>query len=220
MAPRTLRTCALISGGLDSAFLLQSLLAQRVRVIPVYVCCGFRWETAERYWLGRLLRAMRHPRLASLVTIHLPMRSLYGRHWSFGDGPVPSATSPDAAVYLPGRNAFLLTAAARVADTHHADAIALGLLKGNPFGDASPRFLRLAGQALSEALRHPVRVKAPLARRRKVDLIHRLSPAAAALSFSCLNPRGRSHCSRCNKCAERRRAYRAARVPDPTRYAR
>ena len=147
------------------------------------------------------------------------MRSLYGRHWSFGDGPVPSASSSDAAVYLPARNAFLLTAAARVADTHHADEVALGLLKGNPFGDASPKFLRLAGQALSEALDHPVRVKAPLAGMRKTALVRHASEPAKALSFSCLNPRGRRHCGRCNKCAERQRAFRAARVPDPTSYA-
>ncbi len=148
------------------------------------------------------------------------MRSLYGRHWSFGDQAAPSASSPDAAVYLPARNAFLLTAAARVADTHKAETIALGVLKGNPFGDASPKFLRLAGQALSEALRHPVRVKAPLAGLRKATLVRQLSPALAALSFSCINPCGRAHCGRCNKCAERRRAYHAARVADPTAYAR
>jgi 7-cyano-7-deazaguanine synthase len=27
------------------------------------------------------------------------------------------------------------------------------------------------------------------------------------------------HCSRCNKCAERRKAFSEAGIPDPTRYA-
>jgi 7-cyano-7-deazaguanine synthase len=39
------------------------------------------------------------------------------------------------------------------------------------------------------------------------------------LTFSCLAPQGRRHCGRCNKCAERKRAFRQAGIPDPTKYA-
>jgi 7-cyano-7-deazaguanine synthase len=39
------------------------------------------------------------------------------------------------------------------------------------------------------------------------------------LTFSCLRPVGGLHCGRCNKCAERRRGFAEAGLPDPTQYA-
>ncbi|HEY5599987.1 MAG TPA: 7-cyano-7-deazaguanine synthase, partial [Candidatus Manganitrophaceae bacterium] len=38
------------------------------------------------------------------------------------------------------------------------------------------------------------------------------------LTFSCIAPKGRLHCGRCNKCAERIRAFRSSGFSDPTRY--
>jgi 7-cyano-7-deazaguanine synthase len=40
-----------------------------------------------------------------------------------------------------------------------------------------------------------------------------------ALTFSCIAPVGGLHCGQCNKCAERRRAFRSVNVDDPTHYA-
>ena len=93
--------------------------------------------------------------------------------------------------------------------------IALGTLKGNPFGDATPRFFRDMAACLSQALRRPIRVLAPLRWLTKPQLIRATPNVPWALTFSCLRPRGRRHCGRCNKCAERRRAFRAAGIPDP-----
>jgi 7-cyano-7-deazaguanine synthase len=39
------------------------------------------------------------------------------------------------------------------------------------------------------------------------------------LTFSCLSPVGSLHCGRCNKCAERRRAFHRAALKDATEYA-
>jgi 7-cyano-7-deazaguanine synthase len=38
-------------------------------------------------------------------------------------------------------------------------------------------------------------------------------------TFSCLKPVEGRHCGRCNKCAERRRAFLAVGLPDRTHYA-
>ena len=157
-----------------------------------------------------------------LRIVDAPLRTLYGSHWSLTGRRVPGARSADAAVYLPGRNALLITHAAVASAGQRISTIALGVLKGNPFGDATPRFFRLMGDALSEALRYPIRVAAPLARAPKSRLIRSAAAAGVPLqlTFSCIHPRGRSHCGRCNKCAERRRAFRAARLQDPTDYVR
>ena len=210
MPKRSLPICALVSGGLDSAVLVSRLLAQGRRVVPLYVRCGLRWEPAELYWLRRFLRAIRCPRLAPLVIVDMPLRSVYGSHWSVAGRRVPGTLSADAAVYLPGRNILLISHAAIRCAQQRLSTIAVGTLKGNPFGDASPRFFTAFASCLTRALHHQIRIIAPLRRLAKRDVV-RASPALPLhLTFSCLSPRGRRHCGACNKCAERRRAFRVA----------
>jgi 7-cyano-7-deazaguanine synthase len=38
-------------------------------------------------------------------------------------------------------------------------------------------------------------------------------------SFSCIEPMAGLHCGRCNKCGERKAAFRMADMNDPTCYA-
>jgi 7-cyano-7-deazaguanine synthase len=39
------------------------------------------------------------------------------------------------------------------------------------------------------------------------------------LTLSCMNPQQARHCGRCSKCRERRDAFHAAGIDDPTSYA-
>jgi 7-cyano-7-deazaguanine synthase len=218
-AHSTRPTCVLASGGLDSAILIHRLLSGGTRVWPLYLACGFIWEDAELSWLARFLKAVRSSRLLPLAVVQVPMQSVYGAHWSLTGRSVPGARSADAAVYLPGRNVLLVSYAAILSAQRGISRIALGTLAGNPFGDASPSFFRSMSRCLSQALRHPIRVEAPLRRLTKRQLIRAAGSLPLGLTFSCLQPRGRRHCGRCNKCAERRRAFRVADVVDPTGYA-
>lgn len=211
--------CVLISGGLDSGLLLYQLVQAGLRPFPVYLRCGLRWESTELYWLRRFLNAMRPKRMGALRTLEIPLHSVYRTHWSLTGRNVPDAASPDAAVYLPGRNVLLVTAAAILCVQERISTIALGILKGNPFSDASTRFFTQLGSCLTRALRHPIRIIAPLQRSGKAQLIRSAKDLPLGLTFSCIRPCGRRHCGRCQKCAERSRAFQRAGVPDPTRYA-
>jgi len=212
-------TCVLVSGGLDSALLLRRLLRRRTRLVPLYVRFGLAWEATELYWLRRLLASLRSPRLAPLQVVDLPITSFYGAaHWSVTGRGVPGARTHDRRVYLPGRNLLLVSAAALVCASRRLSTIALGILKGNPFGDATPGFFAGMASALSQALGRPIRILAPIRRMSKVQLIRSTPGVALHLTFSCIRPRGRRHCGRCNKCAERKRAFRLAGLADPTRY--
>lgn len=212
-------TGVLVSGGLDSAVLVCRLLRQGGRVLPLYMRCGLRWETAELSWLRRFLRAVCSPTLAPLQVVEVPLRSTYGAHWSLTGRRMPGGRSDDRAVYLPGRNVLLLAHAAVVCAQRGVCRIALGLLGGNPFGDASPRFIAGLARCLTQALGQPIQVVTPLRHTAKPALIRAPAGAPLALTFSCLQPQGLRQCGRCNKCAERRRAFRAAQLPDPTPYA-
>ena len=211
----------MVSGGLDSAVLLQQLLVRGKRVVPLYVRCGFRWEKAELYWLRRLLKTFRNPALVPLRVLDLPAKSLYGAHWSLGGKRVPGHKSADSAVYLPGRNVLLIGMAAVVAAREGIRLIAIGTLAGNPFGDASPAFFARYARVLQMALAQPFTLLTPLRSRSKPRWLRRHKrDLRLDLTFSCLNPKGLRPCGVCNKCAERRNSFREAGIADPTTYLR
>jgi len=228
--------CVLVSGGLDSDVLLGELAVQNKNIWPVYIRQGLAWEKVELYWLRRYLKRIRDlgltrpphgraderltcgARILNLRVFSLPMRDLYGRHWSTGNGAVPGRRSRDEAVYLPGRNLALSIKAAIFCAMNKIPVLAIGSLSHNPFPDASLSFLRSWGRLLAQGLGRPLRVEAPYRHRSKADVIRRGRHLPLELSFSCMAPKGNFHCGLCNKCAERRRAFKAAGVEDKTIY--
>lgn len=213
--------CALVSGGLDSCVMLAELTHRYRKVSPVFIRYGLVWETAELRHLRKFLRTANIPRIQSLMVLDLPVRDLYGAHWSTTGRKVPHAQTPDEAVYLPGRNLLLLSKAAVFCALNKIDTIAIGSLDHNPFPDATPKFFREFAAVAGEALNFQIKVIAPFRALSKEKVIrrgHRLG-LPLHLSFSCIAPRRGFHCGRCNKCAERQQAFCEAGVEDLTRYA-
>jgi len=214
------KVLALTSGGLDSAILVGEVAKQFDSVIPFYVRCGFAWEKAELYWLRRYLKKSAARSVAPLKVVDLPLRDIYSGHWSLTGKKTPGFDTEDDAVYLPGRNIILLSKAAVYASLEGIEMIASGILKGNPFPDSTPLFFRNLEVAFSEGLRAPLSVMTPFSRLSKKEVLDRGRDLPLSLTFSCIAPKGFSHCGQCNKCAERIRAFHAIGFPDPTVYRR
>jgi len=217
------RPCVLLSGGIDSALALVEAARDRAPVTPVYVRSGLVWESAEMYWSMRLLQALPGGAAEALVVLDVPVGDLYGEHWSVTGKGIPGAETPDAAVYLPGRNLLVLSKVGVFAGERDLGAIVVGSLAANPFPDARPEFFEAMGRAigLGMGLGGPLPVEAPLAGLSKAEAVRRAAEAGVplALTFSCLAPtRGHGHCGACNKCAERKLGFAEAGVPDPTLY--
>src|SRR5262245_31427409 len=141
-SPRA-EAAALVSGGLDSAVLCVDLLHEFERVHPVYVRFGLRWEETELDRLRAYLYAVSagRPGLRPLTVLDEPVADVYGEHWSTsGQAVVPDAVSEDSAVYLPGRNLLLASKAAVWCRLRGIEALAFGILKGNPFPDSTSAF--------------------------------------------------------------------------------
>lgn len=219
--PRVLaaRAGVLASGGVESAALLRWGLDHYRHVTPLYIRTGARWEPVELDRLRRLVRGFGEPRLRRPVVLAIPTGDLYGRHWSLTGRRVPDAASADEAVYLPGRNLLLLSKAAVYGALAQFDALLIGPLKGNPFPDASPSFFAAMTDAVRLALASSIRIEAPFRRLHKADVLRAVRDVPWSLTFSCIRPVRRTHCGRCNKCAERRRGFLEAGLRDPTRYA-
>ncbi len=213
-------TAVLLSAGLDSA-VLAAAEAERGIVHPVYVSCGLAWEDGELAAVDRLLATPPFARLAPLARLTFTARDLYpASHWSLRGEP-PAFNTPDEDVYLTGRNIMLLSKSAIYCAQHDVGRVALAMLAGNPFPDATPSFFAAMSRGLSLGLNHQLEIATPFATMTKSDVIQlgtRLG-VDLGLTLSCMNPQDGRHCGQCSKCRERRDAFREAAVSDPTEYA-
>jgi 7-cyano-7-deazaguanine synthase len=213
------RVAVLASGGLDSCVLLADL-GRGAHVFPVYVEAGLAWEEEEKRALRDFLAALDSAGVEQPTVLEMPVRSLYGRHWSLTGEGVPDAAAPDREVYLPGRNLLLIGVTAVWCALHGVSRIAIGSLEHNPFPDATPRFFAGYSSLLSECLSHPIEIVAPYRGREKREIIAEFAGLPLHLTLTCMSPRDGLHCGACNKCFERHRAFTEAGVEDATPYLR
>jgi 7-cyano-7-deazaguanine synthase len=209
----------LASGGLDSAILVVELLREGHVVHPIYVRFGLVWESVEEAHLRRFLETLDSPAPEPLTVLHAPIVSLYGSHWSVSGDAVPDDRSDDDAVYLPGRNLLLLAQPSVWCALHGVRTIALGTLKGNPFPDSSREFFDDFAALVETGLVHGLDVLTPFAGLTKAEVLELGRGFALQHTFSCIDPQQGRHCGRCNKCAERRRAFDDLKIDDVTEYA-
>ena len=214
----------MLSGGLDSA-VLAAEEARTFVVHPVYVAGGLAWEEGEQDVVRRLLS---HPpftngahRVMPLTRLEFSLRDVYpDSHWALKGTP-PAYDTPDEDVYLHGRNIALLSKAAVFAASRSISRVVVAPLAGNPFPDATPEFFAALNVAFSLGLGTPIHISAPFAHLHKEDVVRKGAALGVPfeLTLSCMNPSGTTHCGLCSKCRERRDAFRAAGVKDPTIYA-
>lgn len=221
------RVAVLASGGLDSSVLLADF-ARSHEVFPVYVEAGLAWEKLERRALDAFMAALANPNVRALTVLQLPVRSLYGNHWSTTGENVPDADAPDSDVYLPGRNVLLLGLTAVWCALNDIHEVAIGSLDDNPFADATSQFFADYSKVLTTSLSQKLTISAPYRQRHKREIIAAFPQLPLELTLTCMSPRLETgvpgednvlvHCGACNKCNERQVAFREAGVEDRTRY--
>lgn len=209
----------LASGGIDSAVLVGELAGGGTPVVPIYVRFGLQWEAEEEAALRQFLSQLDAAGVAPLQTFELPLANVYDAHWSLTGIDVPDSHTLDGAVHLPGRNLFQLLQPAVWCHLNGIRHLALGTLENNPFADATPEFFSLLERTLNMALGDDLRILRPYEGLSKREILLRGSALPLAATLSCLQPAGSKHCGACNKCAERRKAFAAAELGDPTHYA-
>lgn len=218
-------TAVLYSGGLDSGILVHVLAASGRPVLPIYVDCGLAWQPAELAAARRFIDRLASPLVAAPMVLGLPTADLYGEHWSVNGRGIPDASSPDEAVYLPGRNALLAVKPLVWCGLHGVRRLALATLRSNPFPDAGREFFESFSRSMSIAMATELEIVEPFADCGKTAVMRQGGGAPLAETFSCIDPRtgpeaGRFiHCGCCNKCAERQRAFVAAGMSDDTIYS-
>ncbi len=209
----------LLSGGLDSAALVGWFLDQSYDVYPIYISGGLRWEKSELKWARRFLKSVASPSLKKLAVISLNLAGAYDSNWS-RRGQIPGARSSDSAVFLPARNLLLVVTAFLHLYEKGVSQLSLATLSGNPFRDGRAEYFKSLGRILSDSFSRRLSILTPFRNLKKKDVVRLNRKWPIELSFSCINPHRVFHCGHCNKCAERRKAFKLAGVRDLTRYAR
>jgi 7-cyano-7-deazaguanine synthase len=225
------KAVVLLSGGVDSATAAALTAREGYALYALSFAYGQRHaaelDAARR--VARALGVVRH----EVLTIDL---RAFGGSALTADLAVPKDRTPaqmgaDIPItYVPARNTVFLSLALAWAEVLGSFDLFIGvnILDYSGYPDCRPEFVaafeRLANLATKAGVegRGRFRVHAPLVQMAKADII-RLGVALGVdygLTHSCYDPApDGAACGRCDSCQLRRDGFRAAGVPDPTRYA-
>lgn len=215
----------LLSGGLDSAVCLA--VARRDGFAPHALCVDYGQRHAEELAAARDVAA--HGGAASFITVRLDLRAVGGSALT-ADIAVPRAGESVGVpvTYVPARNLAFLAIAAGYAETLNATAIYIGVnaVDYSGYPDCRPEFIAAFERAVALGTRagdagRGVRVRTPLMELSKGEIIRLGATLGVDFSrtHSCYSPVRGLACGTCDSCDLRRKGFRAAGVPDATRYA-
>lgn len=122
---------------------------------------------------------------------------------------------------VPFRNGIMLSAAAGLAESRGLTRILIASHSGDHalYPDCRDSFVKAMAQAVALGTYDNIRLEAPYSLISKADIARRGAEIGVdyANTYSCYKGR-EHHCGRCGTCRERREAFAAAGIPDPTIY--
>src|SRR6266850_6593799 len=206
------RAVVLLSGGIDSTTTLA--LAQRDGFAAYALT--FRYGQRHEHEIDAARRIARAFQVAGHEIIDFDLRRFGGSALT-DDIAVPkdrtaSEMGADIPVtYVPARNTIFLSFALAWAETLGAHDIFIGVnvLDASGYPDCRPEFIeafqRVAAVATKAGVEgHPVRIRTPLIRMTKAEIIRAGTAAGVdfSLTLSCYDPSGDgAACGRCDACA-------------------
>jgi len=219
------KAVVLLSGGLDSATALAIARDQGFDCFALSVDYGQR-HSAELRAAARVAKAMG---AAEHRIVPVGMGQFGGSALTDPAIAVPEQPTDGIPItYVPARNTLLLALALGWAEVLGARAIFIGVnaVDYSGYPDCRPEFIA-AFQTLADlATKAGVegrgfRIHAPLIELTKAEIIRRGTDLGLdyGLTLSCYqaDDQGRA-CGRCDSCRLRAEGFRAAGIPDPTRY--
>ena len=220
------KAVVLLSGGLDST---TTLAIARDGGYETYAM-SFRYgqrHTVELQCAENVAKALG---VKQHTIIDIDLRA-FGASALTADIAVPKNRSDTGIpiTYVPARNTIFLSYALAYAEVLVADAIFIGATAVDYSGypDCRPEYMEayqtmanLATQAGVEG-KTKLRIRAPLIDKTKAEIIQIGAALGVdySLTLSCYDPDTEgSACGRCDSCLLRKRGFKEAGIPDPTRY--
>ncbi len=216
----------LVSGGLDSATCLAIARAEGFRCFALSFAYGQR-HGAELAAAGRVARSLGAEQHR---VMHIDLAAFGGSALTDPSIAVPEqATAGIPVTYVPARNTVFLSLALAWAEVLGANDIFIGVnaVDYSGYPDCRPEFVEAFEKMANLATRAGVegasriRIRTPLIDLSKGEIIRRGVGLGVEFSetVSCYQAaEDGAACGRCDSCRLRREGFRAAGVPDPTRY--
>ena len=225
------KAVVLLSGGLDSTTTLAIACNEGYDTY----CLSFRYGQRHAVELqcakniAKALDARQH------IIVDIDLRTFGASALTETDIEVPkdrSDSEMEAGIpvtYVPARNTIFLSYALAYAEVLVADTIFIGAnaIDYSGYPDCRPEYIdayqtmaNLATQAGVEG-KTKLRIRAPLIDKTKAEIIQIGAALGVdySLTLSCYDPDTEgSACGRCDSCLLRKRGFKAAGIPDPTRY--
>ncbi|WP_412104140.1 7-cyano-7-deazaguanine synthase [Streptomyces europaeiscabiei] len=197
----------LLSGGIDSAVLLEYMRSERLKPIAVH-------------FAG--LSSPAESAAAHAVAEHMQVRcwsiDMSSLLLSFRSTRITEEGPGERAVF---GAATMYSAASAFAIAHRIDSVAIGLHREDAeiYIEQSPAFLDHIRQGL-KLVGSRVQVLVPFQDLSKSDVVQKGCALGVemSLTWSCLRPSGSVQCGTCVACSARRTAFKQAAVVDATRY--
>jgi 7-cyano-7-deazaguanine synthase len=225
MSPGNENAVVLLSGGLDSATTLAIARSQGFECYALSVDYGQRHvaELSAAQALAASLGAREHR------VMRIDLAGIGGSALTDRAIAVPEqATAGIPVTYVPARNTIMLSLALAWAEVLGARDIFVGVnaVDWSGYPDCRPEFIAAFENVARLATRAGVegslcRIHAPLIALSKAEIIR--AGAALGVDFgttvSCYQADGEGRaCGRCDSCRIRAEGFKAAGLPDPTRY--
>ncbi|MBI3042864.1 MAG: 7-cyano-7-deazaguanine synthase QueC [Betaproteobacteria bacterium] len=220
------KAVVLLSGGMDSATVLAIARAEGHECHCLTVNYGQR-HRAELAAAARVARALG---AAGHRTLALDLTAFGGSALTDRDIAVPEAPAGGIPVtYVPARNTILLSLALAWAEVLGAQDLFFGAnaVDYSGYPDCRPEYMRafetlanLATKAAVEGRR--LALHTPIISLSKAEIVRRGAALGVdyAATVSCYQATEEGlACGRCDACRIRRDGFKAAGIPDPTRYA-
>ncbi len=216
------RAIVLLSGGMDSV----AALYEARQVYGVAACLSFDYGAKHN---ARELPFARHQaERLGIPHVIIPL-GFIAQHFSsdllLTGGEIPKGHYEQDSMkktVVPFRNGIMLSIAAGIAETRHAEAIVIGAHSGDHaiYPDCRETFMAAMSEAVRLGTYADIEIVRPFIALTKAQIVMRGQELGVDFSqtWSCYVG-GETHCGLCGTCVERREAFQLAEIPDPTAYA-
>lgn len=217
-----MKTCVLLSGGMDSVTAFHSALQSHE------VAAALSFDYGAKHNHRELAFAKLHAANAHIPHTIIPL-TFINDHFhsdllrSGGDIPLGHyAEESMKKTVVPFRNGIMLAIAAGFAESIGAEAVVIAAHAGDHaiYPDCREPFMQALATAIREGTYAHIELLRPFIATDKAG-IARIGASLGidfATTWSCYQG-GDIHCGACGTCIERREAFALADLPDPTRYA-
>lgn len=216
-----MKVAVLLSGGLDSTTALHWAHCHHE------VVCALSFDYGSNHAARELECARRQAELLSLPYHQIDLRSISAHLQSAllsGAEAIPTADYAEdnlRQTVVPFRNGIFLAIAAGIAESNGAEGIVIAAHGGDHalYPDCREDFMQAMASAISQGTYANLQILRPFITNTKEEItaIGATLGVDFAHTYSCYCGR-ELHCGQCATCRERKAAFNAAGVPDPTLY--